>query len=241
MTAENTEFDLKQAFQDLEVIRRTLARSQTESIDDAAVRTAQKTQLRMQVVGILVAGMIILFELLTNNGCTGSILLSAENANLALSGSLEVGIILLVLSITLRHMVTTSHPEQGEKQERFIKRNFSYLHNSSFFADLVLKYSIFSALIYARSPQLVGPLFTMFIGDYLMQGRFFVLPMGPSMLGGLSCVVIGFACLILQLPYIIYPAVLFALSGIASCFYLMRFPAMAESARSFKKSEVVSE
>jgi len=241
MTMDNADVNLKQAFQDLEVIRRTLARSQTDSIDDASIRTAQRTQLQMQLVGILVAALIILFEILTSNSCTWSILLSAENANLALSGSLEVGVILIVLSITLRHIVVTSNPAQGEKQERFIRRNFSYLHNSSFFADLFLKYSIFSAAIYAKSPQLAGPLFTMFIGDYLMQGRFFVLPMGISMLGGLGCVVIGFGCLILNLPYIIYPAAIFAFASLASCLYLMRLPAMAKSAQSFDKSEVATE
>jgi hypothetical protein len=241
MTTENVDFNLKQAFQDLEVIRRTLARSQSDSIDDFSIRVAQKTQLKMQFVGTIVAALIILFEILTNNACTWSILISAQNANLALSGSLEVGAILILLSITLRYMAIASHRTQGEKQARFIKRNFSYLHNSSFFADLVLKYSIFSAIIYARSPQLVGPLFTMFIGDYLMQGRFFVLPMGPSMLAGLSCVLIGFGCLIFDYPYIMCPAILFAIASVASCFYLMRLPTMGQSARSLEKSEVASE
>lgn len=241
MTTENIDFDLQQAFQNLEVIRRTLARSQSESMDDVTIRIAQKTQLQMQFVGIFFATLVLLFEFFTNNSCTWNLLISAENATLALVGTLQVGAILLVLAITLRHMVITSLPSREEKQERFIKRNFSYLHNSSFFADLVLKYSIFSAVIYAQSPQLVGPLFTMFIGDYLMQGRFFILPMGPSMLGGLSCVLIGFGCLIFNFPYIMYPAVLFALASVASCFYLIRLPAMAKSVRVFEKSESISE
>jgi hypothetical protein len=86
--------------------------------------------------------------------------------------------------------------KEGEEFASYVSRNFVYLQNLSFLSDLLLKFIVIALILVARRPDWVASVLLMFAGDYLIQGRLFILPLRASLYLGIVCILGGVVQLI---------------------------------------------
>ena len=89
---------------------------------------------------------------------------------------------------TLYVLVFRASRRAQEDFPRFVSRNFAYLKNLSLLSDLLVKVAALAVVIHLGQPRWLAPLLVLFVGDFLLQGRFFALPLRPSLGVGLLCV-----------------------------------------------------
>jgi hypothetical protein len=102
-----------------------------------------------------------------------------------------IGLVLVTLVSAFYIAVRRAARKEGEEFSSFISRNFVYLQNLSFISDLLLKFIVIALVMVAKRPDWVASILLMFTGDYLIQGRLFILPLRTALLCGVLCILSG--------------------------------------------------
>ena len=109
---------------------------------------------------------------------------------------------------------------EGESFESFAGRNFSYLSFLGFLSDLFVKFCAVSLVILAGRADWVAPLLMIFLSDYLIQGRFFVLPVRLGLLLALLLIMLGVLQCLLWYGTVLLPLGAFILLSVMTIIYL---------------------
>ena len=211
---------VQQAISDLTTIRRAMDRAaeQREGGDDSSLVFA--TDAMIQIGALLLAGFTLAVELATKNGVSDSLMLSKVSPNLQVLAVSQVGFLLLLLSAILYFLVWRSSKQSSVDFSSYVARNFQYLKQLSFIADLLVKYSVFVLLLFAGKGEWIAPLLLLFTGDYLVQGRLFTLPLFSSLLIGGSCMVGAIVQFYSGSSLLLWPLLAFVFISIYSLIHL---------------------
>ena len=207
--------NVQQAIRDLATIRRAVERT-TDAVDPKVSLITIETNLILQLAAVVIAAVFFIIELTTGHKNTTMMLISANNPELRLIGIIEVALALILLCTTLYFIVYRAAKESSREFHDYLAKNFIYLKNMSFLSDLFVKFTIFSLLIAAGKPAWVSPVLLLFIGDYLIQGRFFTLPTKEGLLLGIFCVAAASLQMVNGSALLIWPLLAFIAAGVAS-------------------------
>lgn len=202
------QISIDQAVRDLADIKRAI---------DHAQRNTSGSQ------GISIAGLHVVLHVLALAAALLCLLLAIffrPEFNAAFMGAFEnwssrfwltgiVTAVTLVGTFFFYGLVWREARRQSESFEQYVARYFGYLRNLSFLSDLFIKFTGVSLVILAGRPDWVAPLLCIFTGDYLVQGRFFVLPIKVALGLGLFCIIFGAINLALYNLEIDYALMLF--------------------------------
>ena len=133
-----------------------------------------------------------------------------------------MAMMLLLLLSCLYFTVWRAARKEGEDFTGYAARNFRYLRNLSFLSDLLIKFVVLALLIMAPKPEWIGPMLLAFTADYLIQGRFFVLPPAISLPAALVCLGLAVYQFSLGSTVLILPLVVFIVCAIASLLTVIR-------------------
>jgi hypothetical protein len=117
--------------------------------------------------------------------------LSAHDATLKKFIITVAGIFLLGLSAGMYTVLWSAARKDGEELSDYLLRNFAPFTALSFFSDLSIKFCAIAMAVAAGRPEWVSPLLLLCSLDYLIQGRFFSLPVKLSVVAGILASVAG--------------------------------------------------
>jgi hypothetical protein len=181
---------IQRAIEDIALLRRALTpKRQVE--EPQQVQESIAANLVLQFAGFVTALGLLAAELLTRHASSQFLRLSANEQDLRLSTIGMIALILLILVAALYFVVYRASRHSQRDFSAFVARNFAYLRNLSFLSDLLIKFGILSLLIHLGHPTWVAPVLFVFIGDYLIQGRYFTLPLRTSLILGTTCLAAG--------------------------------------------------
>ncbi|MBW2735895.1 MAG: hypothetical protein JRH20_26205 [Deltaproteobacteria bacterium] len=190
----NTPDDFVQrAINDLATVRKAIETSGGDS-HTRPDRVIIGANLTLQITAIVLATSILIWELVSGHLYSMFLNLSAHDSDLGISNIIIIGTMLLLLVAALYAVVFRASRKSKRDFSKFIARNFGYLKNLSLLSDLLIKFAVLALLIHVRQPQWVAPLLFAFIGDYLIQGRFFTITLRLSLLLG----PLSFVCAAIQ-------------------------------------------
>jgi hypothetical protein len=205
---------IQQVIRDIEVIRRAIENAECGN----PTPRAEPWELRTQV-GLISFGIIFfIYDRLTFQSQV--LLSSSDSESLRYVGVATVAILLLMLAAIVHQLVRLAARQNKIEVDSFVERHFVYLRNSSFFFDLGIKFLIFTLVIFAKQPQLVAPLASLYVADLLFQGRLFVLSLPASMALGTICCLTAIAQFFLGDAQLAWPLGLFVASATCSAIYL---------------------
>lgn len=208
----STDIDVQQAINDLAVIRRAIERVGRAE----GRRRPPLASLLVQGGAFGLATTFAGFELISDHAQTNLLVISRNHEWLRVAGICDVAIFLLLMTVSVYLIVSSAARKREESLDAYLTKHFHYLKNFAFFADLFVKFVIFSLIILARKPEWVAPLLSLFTADYLFQGRLFTLPVRTALGIGTLCI----AAAVLQFratdPTLLYPLIVFSLvSGLS--------------------------
>ncbi len=205
----DSNISVRQAMRDLREIQRAIARAEGASYDDSK-QSVTDTHFASHVIALLLAGSFAVMEKLSYHNATNFLYASYHDETWRFVGIAAIAAILVCLISALYISVWREARREGEEFDDYVARTFVYLRNVSFLSDLFVKFSAVALVILARRSDWVAPLLILFTGDYLLQGRFFVLPVTASLVAGFAFLIAA----VLQLVYfegiIFYPMAAFA-------------------------------
>ncbi len=212
---------IQKAIEDLNAIRRTIDNVDNRNVTNKQVqRSALKTGLNIQTWALASAGLLTFVELFAGNINTLNLLNSATYENMRIPGLLNCGFALVLIFAAIYFVIFRSAKDADRDFNDYLARNFQYLNNLNFGSDLFLKFVVFSILIFAEKPEWIAPMFLLFIADYLLQGRFFKLPLRAGLTLGVACLLGGLIQFAVGSPLLVYPGTAFCLAGLCSIGYL---------------------
>jgi len=177
---------IQRAIDDLATVRKAIDRG-----DDTKPGFASSANLLAQVTALLGAGVILGAEIVFRDFTAQVLNLTIHFPDLRLATIATIGLVLAILCAALYFIVYRASRASQRDFSRFVARNFAYLKNLSFLCDLLVKFAVVSLLIHVGKPEWVAPLLFLFVGDYLIQGRFFTLPIRIAFALGLLSIVAG--------------------------------------------------
>lgn len=181
----NADANIQQAIADLALVRRAV--EQTSGAPASVRREALGANLLLQLVALVTVGVLLGFELAMGQPMSFALRVSAQDPELGMLGLANIFIALVFLVVCAYFVVWRAARHAKRPLGEFIGANFVYLRRLSFIGDLVVKFSIISLLMLAGRPVWIVPLLALFVGDYVIQGRFFNLPLRSALLLGLAC------------------------------------------------------
>lgn len=181
---------VQRAINDLATIRKAVETTGGDS-HTPQDRTTIGANLTLQITAFVLAIGMLIWELVSGHLNTMILNLSAHDRDLRVSNIVIIGALLLMLVGALYLVVFRASRATKKDFSKFIARNFSYLKNLSLLSDLLIKFAVLSLMIHVGQPRWVAPLLFAFIGDYLIQGRFFTITLRLSLVLGLLCFISG--------------------------------------------------
>lgn len=206
---------IEQAASDLATIRRAVE-SVEKGNDPVSKESANKVSILIHQVALFASGLLLIGELMTGNLMTRVILRSANIESLRIDNLAHIGSSLFVACAFVYVLIGKITNDSNLDSSSFIARHFSYLTNYKFVTDLVVKFTIVSFIVIAQRPEWLGPVCSVFVADYLLQARFFVIPKTASLLAGVGCLIVGIGSFVLGFSQLAIPALLFSLVATAS-------------------------
>lgn len=128
--------------------------------------------------------------------------------------------LLTVLTLLFYLVVWRAARRSDESFDEYVYRHFSYLRNLSFISDLFVKFAGVALIVLAGRPDWVAPLLLIYTGDYLLQGRFFLLPIRLGLVLGILVAGAGLVQLLWFEGELEYPLGVFIATLIASLFHI---------------------
>lgn len=215
---------LTKALEDIANIRRAIEK--TDGAESATAREAlgitAATRWRVLVGAFVLALFFLGIELVTGFGVTRGIQVLAAEPKMRTHGLLHVAFLLAVFLGVTYSVVWHAARTAGQSFERYVSRNFNYLQNLSLFSDVFVRLVMVVLFILAQQPLWVAPVLLLFTGDFLIQGKLFLIPVNVSLIGGLLCIVGAAVQFTLGSGSLVFPLAVFALACGASLYTLRR-------------------
>jgi hypothetical protein len=212
----------KNSINDLAYIQRLLKKIESNEFSMPLNKFAVDINIFFQSLCLVFAIFLAGYELMTEGRITSSMLLSAQDSELGSLGMQTVLIILFALVVIFYFLVWRASIVAKRDFNMYLEANFKFLKNLSLVSDLLVKFVALYLLVATGQAQFVSLLLILFIGDYLIQGRYFNLPFRISAIGGLLSFILCSALYYLKKPDLIYPVVLFVAMTITSILYLLK-------------------
>ena len=189
----NPNFDIQKALADIAVIRRALNQTDQDQMDSRLVGVTLDANLLLQAVAFVSALALSLLEIVSGNAITQTLMTGGQLDEFRRFGIGMMGFILFGLLATLYFILWRAALHNGEDMGSYITRNFKYVKNLSLISDLLMKFITLALLLLAGKAEWVAPVLMAFTGDYLLQGRFFTLPIKTSVVLGIGCLTLALA------------------------------------------------
>jgi len=213
---------VQQAVRDLAMIKRAIERVEDQEQPAQAVLSAINAKLVVHAISLFFAVGFVVVELIFDHSLTRSMLVLSHFWEEGVIGIAQVGATLVVFVMCLYFIVWRSSRHSRQEFSQYVAKNFRYLRSLSLVADLLVKFIVFSLVMLAPRPEWIAPLLSIFVADYLIQGRFFHFPVKVSLGLGLLC--IGVAALLYFYPsaLLLWPLLLFAMTCTLSMIMLIQ-------------------
>lgn len=206
------------SIQDLVLVQKLLANVENNKfsapLGSRAVRISLFFQFALFVFSILL--------MCDSNSITEVVIDAAHDTEMAMLGLGSVLVLLAMILICFYYLVWNASAENGQTLSDFIEVNFRYLKNLSLVSDLLLKFFIAGLFVLNGQGQVIPVLCVLFIADYLIQGRYFSLPLKSSLMTGIICVIAAAAAYLLKWNNFFIPLGIFAIVSLASIAYLFK-------------------
>ncbi|MFH1434467.1 MAG: hypothetical protein ABIJ56_02005 [Pseudomonadota bacterium] len=213
---------IQRAVSDLAMIRKAIERARGDVKPEKAYWPAMRAKMMVQSISLVFALAILLAELGGGHALTHAMMVLSPIWDQAILGVATVGVILALLALSFYFIVWRSARHSDQDMARFIADNFQYLRSLSLLADLLVKFIVFSLLILAPRPEWIAPLLMVFTADYMLQGRYFNLPIKASLALGVLCIAGAAAMYLTGTTLLVWPLALFAAVNALSLAVLLR-------------------
>jgi hypothetical protein len=213
---------IQNAVNDLAVIRRAIEKAGNEEPGVPPNAIAVDAGLLFQGLCLLIAAGLIVYELLSSGEMTAIMMISARDTEIGLLGLAQVGLVTVTLLMCFYFIVWRASRHSGQNFQDYLVRNFQYLRNLSLVSDLLTKLIPLSLLVLAGHPEWVAPLLSLYVADYLVQGRFFSMPVRVSLLLGVAALAVAVSQYLLHSPNLLWPLTVFACATVVSLLFLVR-------------------
>ena len=213
---------VQSAVNDLAVIRRAIDRAEDRDTGVPLNAVAVDAGLLFQGLCLLIAGALIAYELFSGGEMTKIMKISGLDTEVGLLGLAQVAIVGVTLVMCLYFIVWRASRQSGQSLQDYLVRNFQYLRNLSLVSDLLVKFIPLSLLVLAGHPEWVSPLLCVYVADYLLQGRFFSMPLRASLVLGVVALAVGVTQYLLHSASLLWPLILFASLTAISLGFLLR-------------------
>ena len=218
---EQFKAEVQQTIRDVEIIRSLLVRNENEKRWRQKLRPGAATlHLQLHFGALILACSFFVIEIIYNDLNTRMLMYSELDTQLQFLGLLNMGFLLVVMLMAFYFLIYRSARQSKASFQEYIEEHFQYVSNMSFISDLFIKFVMISLIILAQKPEWMAPVLTLFVGDYLFQGRFFVLPLRAALPAGLCCVCIAIMQWHLGLPELRWSLLVFLLVCLTSLFYV---------------------
>jgi len=185
----NEKDSIQSAADDLAIIRRAIEKAAGDNPSIPAHITAMDAGFVIQGLCLVIAVCLLAFELISGREMTEIMMLSARDQEIGWLGLAQVALAGLALLMCVYFLAWRAAHHSGQSFNDYLVRNFQYLRNLSFVSDLLVKFIPLSFVVLAGRPEWVATLLSLYIADYLLQGRFFTLSTRVSLvLGGASLI-----------------------------------------------------
>ena len=215
-----SDYLVQEAVSDLALIRRAIEKAGGKNPAIPGNRVALETGLVFQGLCLLIALGLLLYELQSGRQMTQIMMLSTRDPELGFLGLAQVALtgIALVMCLYFLTWRGAHHAEQGFAE--YVARNFHYLKNLSFVSDLLVKFIPLSLLVLAGQSQWVAPLLSLYIADYLVQGRFFSIPTRMSLVLAVISFIVAASQYLAHSVQLLWPLLHFSAVTAVSVFFL---------------------
>jgi len=213
---------IQKAVKDVAMIRRAIERASGPRRPALARRSVLDANLVLQTLSLVFAATLAVTELLSDHVITGSMLISKYFLRDSIIGLGQLGLVLLMLVVCVYFVVWRSSRHSEQEFSEYVAHNFRYLRSVSFLGDLLVKYLVLSLLVLAPRPEWIAPMLALFTGDYLIQGRFFNLPLKLSLFLGVACVLVAAGMYLKGIIFVFWPLLLFVAVNLISLALLVR-------------------
>ncbi|MGZ3743345.1 MAG: hypothetical protein ACXVB1_13700 [Pseudobdellovibrionaceae bacterium] len=213
---------IQKAVSDLALIRRAIEINDRNKKRTAPARFTVSANLMIQTFCLLIAALMIIFEILSDRALSVVMLSSITDKDLAIWGLAQVAVSLPIIIMCIYFIAFRAARLSKQSFNDYLGTNFQYLRNTSLVSDLFTKFIPLSLLVLAGHSEWVAPILSLYIADYLIQGRYFNLPVRTSFILGLLSVLTGIAQYVLNSAQLIWPLVHFSLISTFSIAYLLR-------------------
>jgi hypothetical protein len=113
----------------------------------------------------------------------------------------------------------------------FSDKYFSYFKNLSALSDILVKFFATALLVMAGKPEWIAPLFLVFIGDLVIQGRLLILSPKLSIALGIGSFAVAGATLVLGITSLLAPALVAVVVCAISLINIVTFRSKLTSAQ----------
>lgn len=190
--------ELQQALRDVHEVRRAIEGGSNDSkpIGIAGLQASRA----IHIVAVVCTLLLLFCEIFTSPSISEMLWVTASSPRLQAVRFATVFLILVslvLLALSVYFIVWRNAQLAGEEFSAFIRRNFRYLSFATLTSDLFIKFSAVSLVILAQRPDWVAPILIACTGDWLIQGRGFMLPVKIS-------IPLGFCFLVLSVYTLIY-------------------------------------
>lgn len=213
MTTDN--LSLEQAINDLSTIKRAIevsAHKDGVPKDVSALSVGRVTH----VFGATIGGIILVYELFAETSLTQIMMLAKNDTQIGITGVSLVATVLPVLIMCLYFIIWRESQSEGDTFQLYVNRNFRYLKNLGFVSDVVCKFIPLSLLAIVGGVQWIAPLLILYLADFLIGGKYFIMPVRTGLIAGVVCVLASVSQWLLGETSLVLPLIVFTLLSLIS-------------------------
>ncbi len=217
----NNNEEIQSAVNDLAIIRRAIEKAHSAS-SAPSNQYAIDGGLLFQGLCLLISCGLIAFELTSGRSMTAIMMLSEHEREIGILGLIQVAITVPTLVMCIYFIAWRAARHSDQNFQDYIARNFQYLRNLSLVSDLVVKLIPLSLLILGGHPEWISAILSLYIADYLIQGRFFTLPLKIALTLGIISILVAAAQYLTGSTQLVWPLLHFSCATLISIAHLFR-------------------
>lgn len=204
--SQHRQVAVQEVLRDIAKIRRVIERVEVDGGKSLSQRSTEM-HVALHIALFALAGGLLAVELLRTPSITSLLYLSNAWFTMRVMLIASLAIMLLFMVATLYLVIWRAARRNEESFDAYIDRNFIYLKQLSFMSDLFVKFVAVSLVILSGRADWVAAFLFICTGDYLLQGRMFVLPFRLSLAFGLGSILLGCIQLIWFSGRLSYPLI----------------------------------
>lgn len=188
-----------------------------------------RAHLAMNIIAFVLVAFLAGFEMMTGRFYQ-DLEMSAVYPELRHEGMIMLGVFLLVVVACCYGFLYLEAREQQQSFGVFTSKHFKFFSSLSLFSDLTLKYAVFFMLVFAMKPEWIAATLMLFTADFVLQGRFFVLPASVTLIAGATCLAIGISMFIIPVTALVWPLCAFAGLLFVNTLFILKYRAKLAAA-----------